>query len=351
MLDIKFVPIKDSKKSYIVIDGHKDAEPYDENNTYREHRFQTKEVYDTILNYSSREIYEYFDEIIYYDLENPIASELSIFIHFYEMSFDINLNYSFYLNAWDKGFTFDNFLSVLESLLPDKYNGEDSKFLVDVENVVGLNLILPYTSDSISLHVRAFIEEINSLIKLTYLTLSANSEDSFISVFKFPESIKTPCQQYLMYFGQFLSDLGIEVETTLKEQAHSTLFSVTPKDKDDAMEKIKDVLEMYINLPNSDAFNRINNPNVALIQIQANVMHLNSQIMLAHATIQMKDATIEALKISNYQIQQQLYHQEIQKEEDEEAVIDGIISVKKYDGQWFSVNIPEILRKLKRKFK
>lgn len=347
MLDIHFVPIKDSTKSFIIIDGLQDEQVYENR---REHHFETKEVYNALIKYSPQEIAEYFDEIIYYDFESPIEVETATFIHFAASSFIIDLNYSFYLNTWDKGFTFKDFLSVFESILPDNYKNENLRAIVDDENVLSLLSTFPYTSSPLYHQIERFIEEINSIIKSAYLLLSANNEDSFISVFKFPESIKTPCQQYLMYFGQFLSDLGIEVETELKEQAHSTLFSVTPRNKNEALDKIKEVLEMYINIPNSDNFSNIDSSDIAFIQVQANVMHLKSQIMFANAAIQMKDATIESLKISNYQIQQQLLRTHTSKQEDEEPVIKGIVNVKKYDGGWFSVDIPEILRKLKRKF-
>jgi hypothetical protein len=34
----------------------------------------------------------------------------------------------------------------------------------------------------------------------------------------------------------------------------------------------------------------------------------------------------------------------------EEPIIEGIVSVKKYEGKGFSINFPEILRRLKRRF-
>lgn len=347
MLDIQFIPIENSQKSFIIIDGYKEKALYEHN---RYHLFQTKEVYDALVKCTPQEIAKHFDEISYYDLESPIGAETSTFIHFYASSFNIDLNYSFYLNTWDKGFAFDDFLSVFKGLLFNKYKHQDLGSILDIENVIAISLTFPYEPSPTIHQTEKFTEEINSIIKSAYLLLSTNNENSFISVFKFPESIKTPCQQYLMYFGQFLSDLGIEVETELKEQAHSTLFSVTPKNKNEALDKIKEVLEMYISIPNSDNFSNINSSDIAFIQVQANVMHLKSQIMFANAAIQMKDATIEFLKISNYQIQQQLLTNHTSKHEDEESVIKGIVNVKKYDGNWFSVNLPEILRKLKRKF-
>jgi len=67
--------------------------------------------------------------------------------------------------------------------------------------------------------------------------------------------------------------------------------------------------------------------------------------MLANATIQAKDAAIEYLKMSNYQLKSLA---DSSQAKDEEDLVPGIISIKKIEGNGFSVNAPEILRQLKR---
>lgn len=69
--------------------------------------------------------------------------------------------------------------------------------------------------------------------------------------FEFPEEIKTSCQQYLLYFTQFLQDLGINATRNLKEEAGKVLFSVTPTDDVEALDKIREALAVYLNLPSS----------------------------------------------------------------------------------------------------
>ena len=65
------------------------------------------------------------------------------------------------------------------------------------------------------------------------------TENSLGTLFSFPSHLKTASIQYLIYFGQFLSDLGIEAETEIKEEAHKTLFTVHPKDKAESLLNIK----------------------------------------------------------------------------------------------------------------
>jgi transcriptional regulator of aromatic amino acid metabolism len=129
---------------------------------------------------------------------------------------------------------------------------------------------------------------------------------------------------------------------------------VVPKDKDESLDKIKAALHIYLDTPGFDNFNtQIEiNSDLAVMQWQANIMHLKSQLILANSILQLKDATIQSLQLSNYQYQLLLNEKGQQKESDkEEEVIKGIVSVKKYEGKGFSINLAEILRRLKRTFK
>jgi hypothetical protein len=178
-------------------------------------------------------------------------------------------------------------------------------------------------------------------------------KENLVIYFSFPDDIKVACKQYLVYFAQFLLDLGVEAETEIAEQAEQTWFKIVPANKVDALDKIKEALDAYLNAPADPEFDlqTIQNPDVSIVQWQANVMHLKSQLLLAHSALQMKDATIEMLRLSNYQYQQlTLKDSQAENAKKEEDIIKGIVSVKHYEGKGFSVNLPEILRRLKRKF-
>lgn len=75
--------------------------------------------------------------------------------------------------------------------------------------------------------------------------------ESVICTFEFPDIIKYSCEQYLLYFAKFLQDLGIKTSSNLKVEAGKVLFSVTPTDDKQALEKIREALAVYLNLPAS----------------------------------------------------------------------------------------------------
>ncbi|MFN3849050.1 MAG: hypothetical protein ACK4NY_06460 [Spirosomataceae bacterium] len=202
-----------------------------------------------------------------------------------------------------------------------------------------------------------FTEEI---LHQTHTTLLANlDKDLITSYFTFPEEIKTACKQYLVYFAQFLMDLGIEADTEIKEVAHQTLFKVIPRNKEESLDKIREALDVYLNIPKDFDIQVAQNNDVAVLQWQANIKHWESQVLIAKAAIQLKDATInsqiatiESLKLSNYQYREILEQKNLESEaKNEVEIAGGLVKVKEYDGDGFSINLPEILRRLKRIFK
>ena len=51
-----------------------------------------------------------------------------------------------------------------------------------------------------------------------------------MTYFEFPDAVRVPCEQYLLYFAQFLRDLGVEASSELRHEVGMVLFSVTPTD-------------------------------------------------------------------------------------------------------------------------
>jgi hypothetical protein len=129
--------------------------------------------------------------------------------------------------------------------------------------------------------------ELMELVPLIRAELSDEETNAVNLVFDFPAPIKNACEQYLLYFVQFLSDLGIEANAEIREQANKVLFSITPVDEKQALENIREALRLYLGLPLAPELATTMHQfrDVAVSQLQANVLHLQSQIMLAKAAI------------------------------------------------------------------
>jgi hypothetical protein len=143
---------------------------------------------------------------------------------------------------------------------------------------------------------------------------------------------------------QFLEDLGVKADAEIKEDAQKVLFSVTPKDGVTALEKIRQALAIYIKLPGMPDFgaSASQHPDLAVQQLHANILHLQSQLTLAKASLQAQNATIEALQLSNYQYRQLLSSEEKPKQKTEPLIGDTVHVTE--------IDLPLILNRLKRVF-
>lgn len=201
--------------------------------------------------------------------------------------------------------------------------------------------------------VNKAIDILGKVIELNNKSLLTKIDKNAITTyFQFPDEIKTSCNQYLIYFTQFMADIGIDIDTEIKEEANQTLFRILPRDKKEGLEKIKEALYLYLNTPNDKNFEArvVDYNDVSVKQWEANVYHLKSQLAIAASILQAKETTIEALQLSNYQYKQLVEsHEKKANAKKGEDIIKDIVSVKHYDGKWFDVNFPEILRRLKRK--
>ena len=179
--------------------------------------------------------------------------------------------------------------------------------------------------------------------------------DGLTSIFCFPPEIKVACNQYLLYFGQFLEDLGIPANTAIKEEMNKVLFTVKPRNKEQALEAIHQALMVYLAAPATDLADYQQDSTIALSQWKANMLHLKSQLDLTRALLQAKDATIQSMELTTYLLQSQLCAIAPEPSgkgptpEIQEDILGGAASITKLKLKGITINLPYILRRLRRK--
>jgi len=191
------------------------------------------------------------------------------------------------------------------------------------------------------------------------LVLKVARQSSVVTLFDFPPPVKSACEQYLAYFAQFLSDLGISVESEIKEEAGRVLFSVTPKDGSAALGRIREALEIYLDLPRNPEFSAAAGAfgDTAVAQLKANVLFLQSQLALSQAILETKNATIASLNATIFQQRQLLNGTPLINEApssgpeaESEPILGDTVHLTKYEGKVLKIDLPTILRRLKRSF-
>jgi hypothetical protein len=255
--------------------------------------------------------------------------------------------------VWNKPFSITQFANEIELNCHDNilYHQDDKETLL---NGFGIALKFVEYEEPINRYIDMMIDEYENICQKSEIKLFEElNKSSLISYFNFPHEIEAACKQYLVYFTEFLKDIGINAESNISTHRGQTLFTVKPEDKTQALALIKDTLNMYLNLPSSTEIGQINilHQDIGVQQLMSNIQFLQSQIMLGNAILQAKNSSIESLELTNYQLKQIVdsKDKELLKYNQGEEIIDGIVRVNKYESKGFTIDLGELLRRIKRK--
>jgi hypothetical protein len=349
-------------KEYLVINGIPDEKSFYIGGKPKYAHFYNEEVIDVLTSHSFSEIGKTFSEIGY-----------AIDIEWWENWIDIDIYCSTYYKIripcikinlqlqdwehWAKPWSMSSLAKQFEINVNALAN-EKIKYWQEEEDSMLNGFGIEYFPSDHSLNINTEVSQILDIMETLAnktnedLLMSLDSE-AVLTYFQFPEEIKTACKQYLVYFTQFIADMGILVDTELKEELNHTLFKIIPKSKKESLDRIREALNIYLHAPNDQGFQvQISKESdIAVKQWEANFYHLKSQLSLATSIIQAKDSTIEMLQLSNYQYKQLLESHSAKKESKNEDIIKGIIAVNKYEGKGVTIDFAEIFRRLKRTIK
>ncbi|WP_430409582.1 hypothetical protein [Kordia sp.] len=312
-----------------------------------------------ILDVFNEKIYQItilFEESFYYRHD-------SIFTYFTAIDFWVKnisyINIHLSLNNWDFRFGINSFLlKLIKSLSDVEFIYIDEGQFEDFEDVLKLGLRLYLSEDAWTNDIYIFhneiVELLNRKIDNIFLELTqeiSSNNQNLSNTFTFPPEIQSSCEQYLIYFATFLKDIGINAETNIESKTHETLFTVIPENGEEALDKIKEALQVYLSLPESPEFESAVSefPDVGVQQLASQVLFLKSQLMMANSAIQMKDATIKSLNMTNYQ-QNVIIDSHQTKKENEEELVGNLVKTSEIKVPGLTFNLPEILRRIKRKF-
>lgn len=190
--------------------------------------------------------------------------------------------------------------------------------------------------------------------------LNHDSLPPLIARFRFPKKLESACQQYLVYFAEFLRDLGIEVDTELLKNGNEILFSVIPANKDEALLRIKEALAFYLKLPDfyyqqRESVSSIS-PDMDIIvqKYIANIEHLRSQLRLAEALINTevlgkKNTNSRFISVQNKIFERSLHEITIKNTpEDAKSFFGGIIKLGSWKKGPMEISTPKLLEGLKK---
>lgn len=222
---------------------------------------------------------------------------------------DLDLRFTPDLRNWKFPFTVSEYFALFSDIWNEKYKSEGNINEESFENEV--EIIIEFVSINLEQTIVSELSKYGKfLLEVHEKTIeklkSSVDRHSVSALFNFPEEIRVPCEQYLLYFVQFLRDLGINATRNLKEEAGKILFTVTPTDDVEALDKIREALAIYLKLPESPI---LYNESFAAMKLQQQIENLQHSQRMAARELQFTEklliAQSETIQEKNLTISQQ----------------------------------------------
>lgn len=177
--------------------------------------------------------------------------------------------------------------------------------------------------------------------------------------FDFPADVKTACEQYLLHFVEFLRDLGVEATAELREAISGVMFSVTPRDHVEALDRIRLALNVYLRLPGATFVGMPADvaEQLAIQKLEMTVHFLKAQLAAAESKSLYLAAAATAQRYTIELLQAERDPRIISAEptnridpDEQERILNGLVAITKYKGEGFEIDLPELYRRLRTLF-
>jgi hypothetical protein len=350
------------ENDYVIVNGITDTNPNFSDCETGGLILENSLVIEILLNHSFKDVGIHFidfgfDKVVDW-WENPIRVTIFCNEGLSQKFPCIHMTLGVEWETWDKSWSMSSFIDALKANI-NALNNERIRFCEEYFDDFPRGFGIEYIPENLEIQIKPEFEIVITTLKMlleetTKKLIETVDRNVVFAYFQFPEDVKTSCKQYLIYFTQFLADIGIAADTEIMEEANQTLFKIIPKDKKEGLGKIREALDIYLNAPNSKEFQiQIEKyPDEAIKQWQSNIYHLKSQLLLANSIQLANQATIEAFQLSNFQYRQLLEQKENTKEQGkEEDIIKGVIKVGQFRWNGVTIELGEILKKIKRRFR
>lgn len=234
---------------------------------------------------------QFFKDLDYVTLHNHDTVKVSIVI-------------PFYYKDWNKPWNLNHFLKEMEKEFNGRYvQTAQAEFEIGDGSHPDCNMVLTFVgidNKTVESWIIESLMAIKEVFDSTEVICAFQDEDAPLkAVFSFPQHLEKACEQYLIYFGEFLTDLGIGADVKLREVGEKILFSVSPDDKEEALKRVKSALAIYLKLPNVYEESKLElAPDYdPIIQKHiANIEHLRSQLRLSDAVVRVQGLEITSLR-------------------------------------------------------
>jgi hypothetical protein len=197
----------------------------------------------------------------------------------------------------------------------------------------------------------SFVRTLDPLLVSAFRRAATESRDALVTIFQFPPAVASACEQYLLNFATFLHDLGASATTDIRHEASAVLFTVKPSNPNESLSKIGAALDVYLQVPSASLDRDTSaavDEQIVIDRLTMAVHYLKSQLAAAAMTIRLQEGTISAQSVA-IAAQRQLIAGN--GAHDSEPIVSDLLEVVALERSGLRLNLPRIVRKLKKLFR
>ncbi|MGO4179433.1 hypothetical protein AB2301_17320, partial [Vibrio cholerae] len=286
------------------------------------------------------------------DMKSSIF-ELADWIEFEkgESSF-VKISITFNWDNWDKPITVHSFLEYYKSDM--ELLGFECEVIKEDDWAslsIKCKLRKGNVQDSMDEAIRIAKRRYNYVVTQIHQKGSSNI---LVKVFDFPKEHEVACVQYLIWFGEFLSALGIDATVSTEKREGVTNIIVSPVDAPELLKAIENLFTQYLTLPyieylpvHSQSLTPIDRAN--LQQLVNQIESFKNQVQMKNAIIELKDATIDQLKFDLKLANKNLVLLESLIDKPDVEIADSGLSLTSWQWGIFKIEPQKLLKKLTKK--
>ncbi len=176
-----------------------------------------------------------FGRVFFQRNSNKIHVRFVISLGFTEWNHKVSLGY--FVKHFERSLLFN-----IEADLSVDYDAECYFFTIEYEK---------YFDYSLMEELRTILLKVEKVFDICIDEFSfEESDNDILAAFDIPDHLRTTCGQYLVYFQEFLNDIGLSAKVSILNKESATLLSIKPNNKEEALEKIHDALSLYLGITN-----------------------------------------------------------------------------------------------------
>ncbi|PSW57936.1 hypothetical protein C0W54_21605 [Photobacterium kishitanii] len=239
------------------------------------------------------------EEYLYLFNESRDYSVIDILKRIDEEHVEIRLYFSLDLTTWAHPFTPIVFMEkFIDEFSVNKFTAMDTT-IYEHNSYIDIEAFSLSNDGEIEYLRNELINHVENTLEKVIITLNKNiKEDLLVKVFRFPESYKFVCTQYLVWFGELLSEIGIKADIYSEQNGNETKIIVAPENAKNVLNKVEQLFYKYISLPYVEYLPVTANSTydkTIVLNLQAQIGFFQTQIQMKEAILELKNTTIQSL--------------------------------------------------------